>query len=298
MSAPLLFSLDGNAALAAGLRAQAGLAAGACEIRHFPDGESYVRIDSDCRDRDTVLLCSLARPDALILPLLFCAGTLRELGARSVGLVVPYLAYMRQDKRFNPGEAVSSRLFAPLLSERFDWLVTADPHLHRYHSLDVIYTLPNTVVHSAPLLSDWIRREVQHPLLIGPDGESAQWVQAVAERAGAPFQVLEKVRRGDRDVEVSAPAAGGLSGHTPVLVDDIASTGRTLLEGIAGLRAAGLPAPVCVVVHGLFADDAYAQLRATAARVVTTNAVAHPSNAIDLSALLAQAVAQYLPRPV
>jgi ribose-phosphate pyrophosphokinase len=133
----------------------------------------------------------------------------------------------RQDRRFQPGEAVTSTYFAKILSSQIDWMVTVDPHLHRRSSLAEIYSIPTQVMHAAPLISDWIRNEVKKPLLIGPDSESEQWVAAVARDAVAPHLVLQKVRHGDRDVEISVPEVARWRDHIPVLVDDIVSTGRT-----------------------------------------------------------------------
>ncbi|MCA1481376.1 phosphoribosyltransferase family protein, partial [Bradyrhizobium sp. NBAIM08] len=138
----------------------------------------------------------------------------------------------------------------------FDGLVTVDPHLHRYDSLDAVYWTPSRVVHAAPLLAQWIQNNAYQPLLIGPDSESEQWVSEVARLAGAPYLVLEKVRRGDRDVSVSVPDVGRWLNHTPVLVDDIISTARTMIETVGHVRAAGLLPPICVGVHGIFADRA------------------------------------------
>src|SRR5262249_38616457 len=154
--------------------------------------------------------------------------------------------FMRQDSRFQPGEGVTSTYFAHLLSGAVDWLVTVDPHLHRWGSLDAIYTIPCRIARAAPAIAAWVRREVGRPLLVGPDAESEQWVAAVAALCDAPFLVLEKVRRGDRDVEVSPPDVARHDGRTPVLVDDIISTARTMIATLRHLSAAGAPAPVCV----------------------------------------------------
>ena len=261
-------------------------------LRRFPDGESYVRVETSVRGRKVALVSTLDRPDDKLLSLLFLAATARDLGATSVGLVAPYLAYMRQDRRFNAGEGVTSAYFASLLSRSFDWLVTVDPHLHRRGSLGEIYSIPTEVVHAAPKVAAWIRASVRRPLLVGPDSESAQWVAAVAELAGAPSIVLEKVRRGDRDVSVEVPDVERWRDHTPVLIDDIISTARTMIETVRHLGNAGLVAPVCVGVHAVFAAGAYDELRAAgAATVVTCNSIPHVSNAIDLSGDLARAVA-------
>ncbi len=289
----LIFNPDSDPALASQLTRLLDAQAGVLEQRRFPDGESYLRIHSDCTDQDCVILCNLFHPDERVLRLLFLADTLRECGARSIGLVTPYLAYMRQDKRFQPGECVSSRPFAKLLSSAFDYLVTVDPHLHRYDSLDEIYSIPSRVVQAAPLIAQWIQQRVDQPLLIGPDSESEQWVSQVAALAGAPFQVLQKERRGDYDVSVSLPDLDSATERTPVLVDDIISSGRTMLETIKHLQAAGLPRAVAIGVHGIFAGDAYAQLTEVA-DVVTTACIPHLSNQIDIAAPLADVIRDLL----
>ena len=180
---------------------------------------------------------TLDHPNDKLLSLLFAAATARDLKASKVGLVSPYLAYMRQDRRFKPGEAVTSREFARLLSNAFDWLVTVDPHLHRYGSLGEVYSIPTRVIHAAPLISEWIRTNVAEPLIIGPDSESEQWVAAVAKDADAPYSVLEKTRLGDRNVVIKLRELDQWKGCTPVLVDDIISSGRTMIEAMRMLTA-------------------------------------------------------------
>jgi ribose-phosphate pyrophosphokinase len=256
---------------------------GATLVRRFPDGEVYVRIDAQVADRDVVLVCGLDKPGDKILPLLFLAATARDLGARRVGLIAPYLSFMRQDSRFNPGEGVTATYFAKLLSGAVDWLVTLDPHLHRLRSLDAIYTIPSRVAHAAPAIAAWIKREVPQPILVGPDAESEQWVCAVASLCDAPCVVLEKVRHGDRDVEVSPPDLAKHRGRTPVLVDDIISTARTMIATVGHVTSAGAAPPVCIGIHAVFADRAHDDLLAAgAARIATCNTIAHRSNAIDV----------------
>jgi ribose-phosphate pyrophosphokinase len=296
VSKALLVIMPGNGAF--GTRLASVLDAEIAELEHrrFPDGETYLRFVTAPQGRDVTILCTLDRPDNKVLALLFAAQTARELGARSVGLVCPYLAYMRQDRRFKPGEAVTSKLFATVLSAHFDWLVTVDPHLHRRSSLSQIYFVPAVVVHAAPLIAAWVGPSVERPVLIGPDAESEQWVRAVAEAAGAPHTVLTKVRRGDREVEVSVPELERWSSHTPVLVDDIVSTARTMIATLTHLAAAGARPAVCIAVHGIFAGDAYGDLkRAGATRVVTCNTIPHESNAIDVTDAMAEAVLQVAP---
>jgi ribose-phosphate pyrophosphokinase len=290
MTSPLLLPMPGNEALAAKIGSALGWKIGEIEERRFPDGESYVRIRTSLDDRPVVLVCTLARPDEKFLPLIFAAATARELGALRVGLVAPYLAYMRQDRRFNPGEAVTSRHVAKLLSQPFDWMVTVDPHLHRYGALSDIYMIPTRIIHAAPLISDWIKQNVAVPLIIGPDSESEQWVAAVAKEVGAPYSVLEKIRRGDRDVQITLNDVHPWKGRTPVLVDDIISSGRTMMEAVRLLGADGWLSPICLAVHGIFADRSDERLAALGVQVVTANTVPHSTNQLDVSRLLMSAL--------
>lgn len=264
-------------------------------LRDFPDGETYLKFENDVKDRDLIILNSLDRPNEKILPLLFAAQTAKELGAKRVGLCAPYLAYMRQDKRFHAGEGITSTYFAGLLSRYFNWIVTVDPHLHRRHNLSDIYTIPNAVLHAAPVISQWIAKNIENPVLIGPDMESEQWVSEVAKQANAPFLILKKIRYGDRDVEVSVPDIQLYLHHTPVLVDDIISTARTMLETINHLKRVSMKPPICIGVHGVFADNAYDLLIASGAeKVVTCNTILHPSNQIDLSDIIVAGIHQQL----
>jgi ribose-phosphate pyrophosphokinase len=166
-------------------------------------------VKSECKGRIAIVLCTLERPDDKLLPLYFLAATLRDLGATHVLLVAPYLAYMRQDHRFHAGEGITAMYFASLLSIFIDGLITVDPHLHRIQALREVYSVPSKVVHAAPAVANWIRANLSSPVLIGPDSESHQWVSDVAGQAGVPFTVLEKVRHGDREVDVSIPGSGG-----------------------------------------------------------------------------------------
>lgn len=286
----LILALPGGSHAAAALAAELGCGWHDIESRRFPDAETLVCLPLPVEGEDLILAGSLDRPDDKTMSLIFAADAARELGARSVGLVTPYLAYMRQDIRFRPGEAVTSRSYARLLSQRLDWLVTVDPHLHRWNSLDQIYSIPSCVVPAAPRIAQWLRGRIAQPLLVGPDEESSQWVAEVARLADAPWTVMTKTRRGDRDVSVQPAQAGPWPGRTPVLVDDIASTGQTLVVAAEALIAAGLPAPVCVAVHALFDEHAVANLtRSGVSEIVSCDTVRHPSNGIGMVPDLAAA---------
>jgi ribose-phosphate pyrophosphokinase len=283
----IFLPMPGNEAMAQRLAERCGAELGAIEWRRFPDEESYVRIVSEVAGKRVDIVCTLARPDPQFLSLVFAASTARALGAASVHLIAPYLAYMRQDKSFHEGEAVSSTDFARLVSQSFDSLVTVDPHLHRRRSLAEIFSVPTRVEHAAPLLADWIAAHVDAPLVIGPDSESEQWVAAVAARAKAPYVVANKERLGDRRVIVSLPDLGQWAGRRPVLIDDIVSSGRTMIEAARTFAERGMKKPYCLAVHALFAEQSYQELQALAERVISTDTITHPSNGVSVAELLA-----------
>lgn len=296
MSAPdgeplVLVPLPGNEVMASQLARL--LEADVCEIetRRFPDEETYLRFAQSPEGRSVALVCTLDRPDPKFLPLLFAASAAKQLGASQVGLIAPYLCYLRQDKSFHPGEAITSATFGRALSAEIDWLVTVDPHLHRYGSLDAVYTIPSRVAAAAPAIAEWVLANVPRPIVIGPDSESEQWVATVARLCGAPYKVLAKDRLGDRNVRITIPDMSDRSDRTPVLVDDIASSAQTMIEAARQLRASGLSAPICIAVHALFTAGAFARLRDQAAWVASCNAVTHETNVIDIAPAIAESVA-------
>ncbi|WP_226667121.1 ribose-phosphate diphosphokinase [Microbulbifer aggregans] len=286
-----LFSLEENLPLAPPLQEALKAVAGEIERRRFPDGESYMRVLSRVNGQHCVILADLCQPDEKLLPLQFLADTLRALGAASVGLVAPYLCYMRQDKAFQPGEAITSRVFARSISATVDWLLTVDPHLHRYRSLDDIYTIPAIALSGIPAMQSWLETQPEQLILVGPDAESRQWVARLAGASRHPFIVGEKTRRGDRDVSVTLPADTRLQSHTAVIVDDVISSGHTVLQTIDALNKAGARPIVCAAIHGIFAEHADRKiLLAGAKQIATSNSIPGEHCTFDLTSLLAPAI--------
>jgi ribose-phosphate pyrophosphokinase len=288
---PVVFALPGNELLAKSIAAGIKAEKGDLILRQFPDGETYVRVLSEVEQKNIFIVCTLHQPDAKLLPLLFLCRLLRDLKAKSICLIAPYLAYMRQDKQFNPGEAVTSEYFANLISTFADTLITIDPHLHRRNSMNEIYSIPCEVIHASPLISAYISDHINNPLLIGPDAESAQWVSEVAKNSNVPFIVLEKTRLGDKDVKVTVPQVEKFKNHTPVLVDDIISTAWTMIETVNHLNKAGMKPPVCIGVHAVFSGNAFEELSGSGiGEIITCNTVPHLSNAIDITALILKSI--------
>jgi ribose-phosphate pyrophosphokinase len=210
---------------------------------------------------------------------------------------------MRQDQVFAPGESLSARYFADLLGSAFDRLVTVDPHLHRFHSLQQVYTIPTSVVHAAPILAAWIARNIERPLVLGPDVESEQWVSEIAASAGAPHAVFRKERLGDREVRLVLPDLGRWRGLRPVLVDDIISSGTTILAASSALAEAGFERPVCLAVHALFDEATGLRLGEVTSEIASVDTIGHPTNRFAIApsiaeSLLGRQVAPNPPAPV
>jgi len=278
---------DNDKALAEKIAKQCHYDLGAVVWHYFPDGELHIKISTEVKNREIILVSSLDKPNNKIIALLFFSKTVRDLGAIKIQLITPYLAYMRQDKRFNPGEGITSHYFAELLSTYFDRLITVDPHLHRYKALSEVYTIPAVVVHANKKIGEWIKENIKKPLLVGPDVESEQWVAEAAKIVAAPYVIINKIRYGDKEVKIEVPDVEQYKMHTPVLVDDIISTACTMIEAVKVLKSRNTNSPVCVGVHAVFAEDAYQNLlNAKPAKVITCNTIQHPSNAVDISDIL------------
>ncbi len=285
-----LLAFDDEAALAERLAQELGWPLHLVQRHRFPDAEIRLRLPARLPER-VVLLRGLQRPNEKLVELLLCAPAARELGARELTLVSPYLAYMRQAMAFEPGEVVSQRHVGALLGATFDAVVTIDPHLHRVHSLaEVLPGCRGTALSAAPLLGAWVAERLGHPVLIGPDAEAAQWVEQAARAEGLAWAVGHKVRSGDRAVSFELPEVE-LFGKAVVLLDDVASTGHTLMAAAARLHARGAASVDVAVVHALFGGDALEELHSAGVRHVwSTDSVAHPTNAVSIVPLLAQAL--------
>lgn len=297
MDAQLLYLPEERAA-AERLASACGMPAAELNSHRFPDQELRLTLpwaENQPLPETLVLYRSLDRPNDKLVELLLIARHAQSLGIPRLLLVAPYLAYMRQDIAFNPGEIVSQRIVGQFLAELFDGVITVDPHLHRISHLSEAIPLADAIALSgAPRLADLIGQRRQQPLLIGPDAESAQWVELAAARIGCDYAVCSKVRHGDRQVEVSLPALD-VSGRQVVLMDDVASSGRTLARACEQLLVAGAASVDVAVTHALFAGDALQEIHAAGVgEVWSTDCIAHPSNAIDMSPVLAEALLRLL----
>ena len=259
----------------------------------FPDGEIMPRVAAPASPV-TVVYRSLDRPNEKLVELLLAADAWRRAGARQLILVAPYLCYLRQDAVFAPGEPLSRDVVAPLIGARFDAVVTVQAHLHRTADLAAALGTRACNLMAVEPLAAALPAYDAPPLVIGPDAESATWAGAWARRLAGEAASLRKTRRSDRDISIEMPAIA-VAGRPMVIVDDVASSGQTLERAVALARSAGAATIDVAVVHALMDDEATQGLmRAGARRIVSTDSVAHPTNAAPLAATLAGAVRQMI----
>jgi len=265
-----------------------GAVARRIEVHRFPDGESRVRVVPGAGS-SAVVIRRLDDPNAKLFEVLLAIDALRRTGVTRIALVAPYLPYMRQDRVFEAGEAVSQLVFADVVSHAVDRVVTVEPHLHRIHELGEVFACSAVSIPAAPLLADWCRRLGRRTVVVGPDEESEPWARAIAEAAGLPYVVGRKHRAGDRRVRVILPELPPVD--RAVLVDDIASTGMTLSAAARELKRAGIRRIEAAVVHAIFARGAATVLRrAGVHRIVSCDTVVHATNAISCVPAVASAI--------
>lgn len=266
------------------------------ETRRFPDGELYVRVMGDTSGEDVALFQSLGmRPDRLLMEYCLIADALKGMGCRTITGVIPYLAYARQDARFHPGEPLSVKLVARSLEiAGTDRLISVDAHLHRLKALKEVFTIPTLNLSAMPLLAERYKAEygVRNVIVIGPDSESEQWASAVAEALSTEYSILRKERTGDREVEIT----GSLSvrGKTVVLVDDIISTGRTLVGAIRKLKSSGAKRIDVLATHALLVEGALGLLRkAGMSHLLNTDTIPRATCRVSVAPMIADALREW-----
>lgn len=293
-----VFYFDDEALPAQRLAQLCGLPCIGIDAHRFPDDEVRLQLPLDEHGktpRELIIYRGLDHPNEKLITLLLAVQEARRLGSERILLVAPYLAYMRQDIAFHPGEVISQQVIGRFLSTLVDGVITVDPHLHRINRLEEAIPLPFArAISGADVLADCIAQHHTHPLLMGPDGESAQWVARAAQRKGWDHCVCTKVRHGDHDVEIQLPEMD-VVGRAVVLIDDIASSGRTIAKATQLLMVAGASSVDVGVTHALFAHDALTVIQQAGVRHVwSTDCVAHASNAISIASALAVEVKNWL----
>jgi ribose-phosphate pyrophosphokinase len=255
------------------------------ETHQFPDGESLIRVHPKPGPKAFVLR-SFNEPNEKIFPTLCAADALRRAGANRVGLIAPYLAYLRQDRLFQEGEALSQQVIANVLGVAFDEILTLEAHLHRIQKLSEIFSCKALSISAAPAIADWLRKRKTPVVVVGPDEESEPWVRAIGRLAELPYIIGRKHRHGDRRVSIDFPSP--IEPLKAVIVDDIASSGATIAVAAKGLAKQGVKEIDAAVVHPIFARGALRRIKTAGVNsLVSGDSIPDPTNQIWLTGLIA-----------
>ncbi len=258
-------------------------------VKKFPDSELYIKFETEIKNKELVFIQTLHPSNEAILELILAAHTAKELEAKKIILVTPYLAYIRQDKRFNPGEAVSSKIVGKLL-EIFDKVITIDPHLHRFKSLKEVFHTQTLKLTSNGLIEEFIAKKFKNPIIIGPDEESYQWARETALAIGAHAAIFKKKRFSSTKVRVILKSPIDVKNKDIIIIDDIISTGHTILEAIKNLKIHKPKSITVIGIHGIFADKKIYQEIKKYSTIYTTNTIENPHAKIDISNLIANSL--------
>jgi ribose-phosphate pyrophosphokinase len=292
LTAAVLQFLPSSAVEARRLAVRLGVTSQEIAMHHFPDEELRVTVGPAAAT--TIVFASLDKPNDKLLALLFASEALRRGGAERLVLVAPYLCYMRQDTAFHQGEAISQKVIGRLLAGAVDRVVTVNAHLHRTKNIgDVFPGIEADDLSAMPAIAQALQTNGFDPatVVVGPDEESRVWVADLAGRFGTQHAVARKIRRSDRSAEISFADPGLFAGRPVLLVDDIVSSGGTLIACAKALAAAGATTIDAIVTHALFAPELIGKLFEAGIRSVkSTDSVPHPSNSIALDQILAEAL--------
>lgn len=257
------------------------------KVKKFPDGEIKVRFMSNVKDKVVALVQSFyGNINDLVVEIIFAAETAKDLGAKKVFLMAPYFPYLRQDKRFKAGDCVSVEVMGRLVDRYFDKVFIIDPHLHREVKLSDIFSIKSKKLTANPLIADYIKKNIKNPLIVGPDWESYKWARIVAEKINCEHVIMQKKRYTGRKVKVTLNKKVDISNKNVIFVDDMISTGNTLLEAVKNLKKLGAKKFNCIAVHGIFVENALEKLRKANVKVVTTNTIPNKVAKIDVSGLI------------
>jgi ribose-phosphate pyrophosphokinase len=284
--------LPSGSAAARRLSDRLGLPSQEIAVHRFPDDE--IRVTVGPAASTTIIYASLDQPNDKLIAILFAAEALRRAGAQRLVLVAPYLCYMRQDAAFGEGEAISQKAVGRLVAGIVDRVITVDAHLHRVTDVKAIFPgIAAENLSAMPAIAAALRLTDLDPATIvaGPDAESRPWVSDLAGRLGLAHIVAQKVRQGDRSVQINFAEAAAIAGRPVLLVDDIVSSGGTLTTCARALAAAGATAIDAVITHALFPPDMTAAFASAGIRSIrSTSSVPHPTNAIPLDDIFAAAL--------
>jgi ribose-phosphate pyrophosphokinase len=266
------------------------------EVTTFPDGEIYIRFLGEVANQDVVVIQSLAhKPNEYLIELFLMLDALKDLKARRIIAVLPYLAYARQDERFKPGEAVSVQTITRLIEAAgADRIFTIDSHRHRVLDQGKLTHIPFVDLTAMGELAKYMKsaHNLRKPVVIGPDSEAEPWARTAAEAFGAEHDTLEKKRFDAETVEVR-PHTLDVKGRDVLIVDDIISTGNTIIKAIEVLKRHGARDIFVACTHPILVLNALVRIyQAGAVDIVGTDTVPSSISLVSVAPVIAKAIAQ------
>jgi ribose-phosphate pyrophosphokinase len=260
--------------------------------KRFPDGEMYVRVGGRLEGDDVVLVQS-TRTDQDLLELLLLEDAVREAGAHRTVVVVPYFGYARQDRRFFPGEPVSARTLCRHVEMDADAVITVD--LHSEQTL-AHFTKPAYEASGIPAIARLLR-ERPVDLLVSPDRGGIDRARRMAQLLDKPWIALDKHRIDAEHVELTPPSEFPipLEGKHAVIVDDVITTGGTIVEAAKLLKRQGMGAVTAACTHGLFLRDAFERIKAVTDEVYSTDTLGNPAEKASVAPDIAQILRTHMP---
>ena len=275
-----------------------GATLGKIELTKFPDGEKYVRIHDKVEGEDVVVIQPMGNaPDELLIEYLLITSALKDSKAKTITAFIPYFAYARQDSRFNPGEPGSFHLVSQFIDMiGVDMIYTIDLHLQRIPDLSELITkTPTKNITAVPNISQWIKNSVElnDAIVLGPDEESEQWAKVAAKEIGTNYEIMFKTRYSATEVSIATKDGTPLElkGKDVVIIDDIISSGGTMVEAIKLIKEAGANIIVIGCTHPVLSGKALSNIyNAGAEIVVGTDTVASQVSYVSVAPVIADAI--------
>jgi len=256
----LLFSGRANFTLAAKVAQALDVALEECTIENFPDGEIGVVIAGDIVGRDVFILQPTCPPVAdNLLELLLLGDACRRSAAARISALIPYFGYSRQDRKAREGAPVGARLAADLLAQRFDRVISVDLHSP---AIEGFFSIPVVHLSATPLLAEALAPGIspETDVLVAPDLGAVKLARNYGDLLSLPMAFIHKERMDGSEVTVKE-VIGEVKNRRPIIVDDMISTGGTIVSAVEALLEKGSRPPHAVVAtHGLLVEEAVERL--------------------------------------
>jgi ribose-phosphate pyrophosphokinase len=286
-----------NPALAASLASELNVDLVQTTVEDFPDGELQVVVHQNIQGHDVFLIQSIAPPcpAKYLLELLLIADACKRAGAARITAVIPYLGYARQDRRTKLGQPVGARLLADLIGVRVQRMITLDLH---NPAVEGFFTIPVEHLTAVDLLAEKLRASIpENSVLVAPDLGAVKLIQRYADLLNLPVAYIHKIRHSGKEVSVQS-VTGEIIDRMPVLIDDMISTGGTMISAVEALLDMNCRTPVTIAAtHGLLISKTARQLAfLPLAKIILTNSVSRDDDAtlpleyVSISPLLANKI--------